>query len=124
MFGNTISMAHKAMDFLWKKQEVIASTIANVDTPGYKNKNVAFEDIYRRRLQAASKTKNSATMRQAIEQADCLQYSWDSSGRVDENNVNADVENTKMARTTLHYQYLLQTVTNDIKRYQSAIKSQ
>ena len=78
MFGNTISMAHKAMDFLWKKQEVIASNIANVDTPGYKNKNVAFEDIYRRRLQAASKTKNSATMRQAIEQADCLQYSWDS----------------------------------------------
>ena len=51
MFGNTISMAHKAMDFLWKKQEVIASNIANVDTPGYKNKNVAFEDIYRRRLQ-------------------------------------------------------------------------
>lgn len=124
MFGNTISMADKALDFVWKKQEVIAMNIANVDTPGYKSKNVTFEDIYRKRLQAASKTKNTSTMRQAIEQADCLQYSWDHSARVDENNVNADVENTKMARTTLQYQYLLQSVTGDIKRLQSAIKAQ
>ena len=113
LFGNTISMAHKSLDFLWKQQEVIAANIANVDTPGYKNK-----------LVAASKTKNTSKIRQAIDEADCLEYSWDHSARLDENNVNADVENTKMARTTLHYQYLLQSVTNDIKRYQSVIKGQ
>ena len=51
-------------------------------------------------------------------------YSRDDSGRVDENNVNADVENTKIARSTLHYQYLLQSVSNDIKRFQSVVKVQ
>ena len=61
MFGNTISMAHKAMDFLWKKQEVIASNIANVDTPGYKNKNVAFEDIYRRRGEQDEEQRDDAS---------------------------------------------------------------
>ena len=36
MFGNTISMAHKSLDFLWKQQEIINLNIANVNTPGYK----------------------------------------------------------------------------------------
>ena len=98
--------------------------IANVDTPGYKRKTVTFEDEYRNKLLAASQTKNTTKIRQAINEADCLVYSRDDSGRVDENNVNADVENTKIARSTLHYQYLLQSVSNDIKRYQSAIKGQ
>ena len=32
MFGNTIAMMNKSMDYLWKKQEIIADNIANVDT--------------------------------------------------------------------------------------------
>ena len=124
LFGNSISMQHKSLDFLWKQQEVIADNIANVDTPGYKNKSVSFEETFKNKLVAAHQSRNNSTMRKAINEADCLTYSWDYSGRVDENNVNADVENTKMARTTLHYQYLLQSVTNDIKRFQSAIKAQ
>ena len=40
MFGNTISMMEKSMDYLWKKQEVTANNIANVDTPGYRRKRV------------------------------------------------------------------------------------
>ena len=114
----------KTLDAAWIRNEVISNNIANVDTPGYKSKSVSFEETYRNKLVAASKTKNTAKIRQAIDEADCLEYSWDYSARVDENNVNADVENTKMARTTLHYQYLLQSVTNDIKRYQSVIKGQ
>lgn len=124
IFGNTIAMSQKSLDFLWKQQEVLALNIANVETPGYKKKMVSFEDEYRKRLQAASQTKNTSKIRQAIDEVDCLVYSRDDSGRVDENNVNADVENTKIARSTLHYQYLLQSVSNDIKRFQSVVKVQ
>ncbi len=124
IFDNTIAMSQKSLDFLWKQQEVLALNIANVETPGYKKKMVSFEDEYRKRLQAASQTKNTSKIRQAIDEADCLVYSRDDSGRVDENNVNADVENTKIARSTLHYQYLLQSVSNDIKRFQSVVKVQ
>ena len=124
IFGNTIAMSQKSLDFLWKQQEVLALNIANVETPGYKKKMVSFEDEYRKSLQAASQTKNTSKIRQAIDEADCLVYSRDDYGRVDENNVNADVENTKIARSTLHYQYLLQSVSNDIKRFQSVVKVQ
>ena len=68
MFGNTISMAHKSLDFLWKQQEIIDLNIANVNTPGYKCQSVSFEEMYRKRLLAASQTKNNAKVRQAIEQ--------------------------------------------------------
>lgn len=123
-FGNTISMAQKSMDFLWKKIEVINQNLSNVETPGYKNKSVSFEELYRQRLQAASMTKDTTKIRQAIDSADCLVYERDSSGRVDENNVNVDVENTKLARTNLHYQYLMQSVTHDIKRLESVLRTQ
>ena len=50
IFGNTIAMSQKSLDFLWKQQEVLALNIANVETPGYKKKMVSFEDEYRKRL--------------------------------------------------------------------------
>ena len=124
MFGNTIQMAHKALDYLWKKQEVTSANIANVDTPGYKKKSVSFEEVFKRRLAAASETNDNSKVQEAIEGTDYTVYSRDDSARVDENNVNIDVENSELARTTLHYQYLLQSVTGDVKRYQSAMRTQ
>lgn len=125
LFGNTISMANKSLDYLWRKMEVVQNNLANVDTPGYKKKDVSFEEVFDKRLRAASQTKSDSQMKRAISGADYLVYTpYDSSARVDENNVHADVEEADMARTVLHYQYLLQTVTADIKRYQSAIKGQ
>lgn len=124
MFGNSIAMAQKALDCLWKKQEAINNNLANVDTPGYKRKQVSFEETYRQKLTAAAETKSDRKIKEAIAQTDYTVSSRDDSARVDENNVNADVENVEMTRTWLHYYYLLQSVTSDIKIYQTAIKGQ
>lgn len=124
IMGNTIAMAHKSLDYLWKKQELTLTNIANVDTPNYKKKYISFEEQYRNKLRAASQVKDSGAMRQAIQSADYLTYTRSDSARLDENNVNIDVENTELARTTLHYQYLLQSISSDITRYRSAIKGQ
>lgn len=124
IFGNTIAMSQKSLDYLWRKQELTMENIANVDTPNYKKKYISFEENFRNKLKAASKVKDNKTMRWAIESANPLQYERTDSARVDENNVNMDVENTELARTTLHYQYLLQSVNNDITRYRSVIKGQ
>ena len=124
MFGNTIAMAEKSLDCLWKKQEAINNNLANIDTPGYKRKQVSFEETYRKRLLAASETKSDKKIKEAIQGMNYTVSSRDDSARVDENNVNADVENTEMTRTWLHYYYLLQSVTSDIKMYQTEIKGQ
>jgi flagellar basal-body rod protein FlgB len=40
---NYINVLDKAADASWKRDEIIANNIANVDTPGYKRKDVQFE---------------------------------------------------------------------------------
>ena len=122
--GNPISMAQKSLDYLWKKQEVTANNLANVDTPGYKKKTVSFEDTFRRKMEAAVSAGDPDQVRQAITESDYRVFSQNSSARVDENNVNADVEYTELSRTALHYQYMIQSVNSDITRYRSAIKGQ
>lgn len=124
MFGNTIAMSGKALDYLWKKQEVTSENIANVDTPRYKRKSVSFEETFRNKLRAASQSHDQSAMRDAIKNSSYLEYKVTDSSRIDENNVNMDYENTELARTTLHYQYLLQSVNGDIIRYRSVIKGQ
>lgn len=123
IFGNTISLAQKAMDMLWVKQEAISNNLSNVDTPGYKRKQVSFEEAFKKRLQAAGGS-GGTSMRDAISGANYTVTSRDDSARVDENNVNADVENTEMTRTWLHYYYLTYSANADIKRLQTAIKGQ
>lgn len=122
IFGNTIAMSGKAMDYLWKKQEVTSENIANVDTPGYKRKSVSFEETFRNKLRAASQAYSQSKMQNAIKDSTHLVYNVTDSARVDENNVNMDYESTELARATLHYQYLIQSVNGDITRYRSAIK--
>ena len=87
-----MSMANKSLDYLWKKMEVVQNNLANVDTPGYKKKDISFEEVFDKRLRAASQTKSNGLRHYP-------------NGRA-------------------YYQYLLQTVTADIKRYQTAIKGQ
>lgn len=124
MFGNTISMMEKSMDYLWKKQEVTANNIANVDTPGYRRKRVNFEEIFRRKLEAAALIGKNEDVRQAIQSSKSYVVEDAHTTRADGNGVNADVEYTELTRTALQYQYLTQSLSGDIVRYRSAIKGQ
>ncbi|MGO5053698.1 flagellar basal body rod protein FlgB [Lachnospiraceae bacterium LCP25S3_G4] len=121
--GNTLAMSEKALDYLWKKQQVTMNNIANVDTPGYRSQYVAFEDEFKKKLEAAGATGKSSNIKQAIVSTQPKVYSSEpESARLDENNVNMDTENVELARTTLQYQYLLDSVTKDITRYRTVIK--
>ena len=50
IYGNSLSLMTKALDGLWKRQEVISNNLANVDTPGYKSQYVTFEMCIRDRF--------------------------------------------------------------------------
>lgn len=123
-FGNTIQMSQKTLDYLWKKQEITMDNIANISTPGYKAKEISFQDTFRNKLKAATQTGDANDVRAAIRDSDYTVYERSDSARVDGNGVNVDVEYTELSRTALHYQYLLQSVNSDITRLRTAIKGQ
>ncbi len=125
MFGNSISMSSKSLEFLWAKQVTISHNLSNVDTPGYKSKYVTFEDEYQKRLKLARASgSNASKTRSVIENSAYTVNESESSARLDDNNVNADAEEVEMARAQLQYQYVLQAINSDISRFRSVIRGQ
>lgn len=125
IFGNSMGMMGKSLDYLWAKQEVAAANMANVDTPGYKAKYLSFEETFRKKLSAAAWTGGKAQVERAIQNASpSLNESAAESARLDGNNVNADVEMVEITRNALQYQYSLNSVNSDITRLRTVIKGQ
>lgn len=122
IFGNSISMAEKTLDYLWSKQQVTLNNIANGETPGYKARYVTFEDEFRKRL-LAGREGTSKDIGEAISSSRHYTYETrDESARLDGNNVNMDVENVELARTTLQYQYQLNALNSEVSRLRTVIK--
>lgn len=125
IFGNSIPMAEKALDFLWSKQQVHSANLANVDTPGYKTKYVTFEETFQNKLKNAAITGNRGLIGNVIENARWeVNDTRNETSRLDGNNVDADVEMVEVTRAALQYQYLLYSVNSDHRRLQSVIKGQ
>ncbi len=121
IFGNSILVGEKSLDYLWEKQSVTALNITNIDTPGYKAKYTQFEDMFRAKLKAAS--GNRQLVRNAADSAVWqIKESDTESARLDGNNVVEDTEHAELTKTALQYQYVIQAVNSDIARLSSVIK--
>ena len=125
LFGNNIALASKSMEYPWGKQQITLQNLANVDTPGYKSKYVTFEDEFNTRLKQASLTRDDEKIADAIEGSHLVVHdTGEESARLDENNVDADVESVELSRATLQYMYTAQAITSDIARLRLVIKGQ
>jgi flagellar basal-body rod protein FlgB len=122
IFGNNISMAEKTLDYLWSKQKVTLNNIANGDTPGYKAQYVTFEDEFRKRLMTGNKGTSQDIGNIIGSSRHFIRNTDNESARMDGNNVNMDVENVELARTTLQYQYELNALNSEISRLRTIIK--
>lgn len=125
IFGNSIELASRSLDFLWKKESAINDNLSNVETPGYKAKIVTFEEEFGSRLREAAQGGTRQSFRDAILGAKArVETSKEESVRADGNNVNADTQLIEMTRTALQYQYLLSSVNSDITMLNTVIKGQ
>ncbi|MDO5062373.1 MAG: flagellar basal body rod protein FlgB [Peptostreptococcaceae bacterium] len=128
IFNNSIRMTEKTLDFLWKRQGIIANNIANQDTPNYKAKLLTFEESFRSQIEGVGRKKGPGTKKafaEAIDRADANTKENNSgSNRLDGNNVSPDAEYTELARTGLQYQYALRAINDEFMRIRSVIKGQ
>ena len=121
-----INVLDRAADASWTRETVIGNNIANVDTPGYKRQDVAFEDVLKREL----KSSKYDTLQQAVDNVslnklegrtytDYASYSY----RLDGNNVDIDTENVELASEQLRYQTLTSAVSNEFTRMNTAMQT-
>lgn len=94
------------MDLLSARQKVVASNIANVDTPGYKTKDINFQAEF----QAASYQTNPLPVEVP-----------DLPVKNDGNNVNLDREARMLAENNLRFTLASVLVRGDLQQIKSAI---
>ena len=123
---NYVNVLKKAADASWKRNEVIANNIANVSTPGYKRKDIQFENYLRRELMRDYSTDDDLNRRVANVDLDRLGtrvYTDQSelSYRLDGNNVDINTENANLAENQIRYYTLLNSMTQEFSRIKSVL---
>lgn len=121
-----INVLDKAADASWLRNEAIANNIANVDTPGYKRQDVAFEAELQKALgssQYVSMDEKVSRVRtseiEGVPYTDYAGYSY----RLDGNNVDIENENVMLAENQLKYQGLLTSINQEFTNLQAVMKS-
>ncbi len=107
----TISALTSALNGLSQRQRAIADNIANINTPGYQAKRVAFEDAL-----AASVAEGDGSVTPMVKTS--LEPT-----RTDGNNVNLDTETLSNVDTLLRYQFATQAVGGTFSSVRTAIRT-
>ncbi len=112
MPDNTMKVLEKMMDVAAFRQKVLASNIANADTPGYKAKDISFQ----------------RELNKAVEEAIGKGHDYEIYETVttmpnrDGNTVNLDIEMAKVAENTLIYNAATQLMTKKMRMIKDVIK--
>ncbi len=116
-----LALLQQALDGLSRREQTIAGNIANVDTPGYKRRDVPFEASLRASLglggvQLAA-TQPGHFSGPSSEAVSLLAGGTDTSAgtgvmRNDGNNIDIDYEMTQLAETALRYNLLTEATSS------------
>ena len=121
---NYINVLKKAADASWKRNEVISNNIANVDTPGYKRKDVQFESYLMGALTGdGSLDKRVANTRMDTLNAQVYTDYANLSYRMDGNNVDIDTESANLAENQIRYYALMDSMTQEFSRLKMVLQS-
>ena len=120
---NSIEFYKKSLDAAWLRNTAIANNIANVDTPNYKRQDVKFESILRDYYSGGSlqvnKTHDKHFGVNGIDSLEpTIEIEKNTSYRMDDNNVNMDVESAEHAKNAIKYNFL----SNQLSSHLSTIR--
>ena len=120
-----INVLNRAADAAWQRNEAISNNIANVDTPGYKRQDVAFESALQQalgnnRYQSMDDKVANVNLSRLRGRAyvDYANYSY----RLDGNNVDIENENVMLAENQLKYQGLISSINQEFTNLQTVMK--
>ena len=119
-----INVLNRAADAAWQRNEAISNNIANVDTPGYKRQDVAFESVLQQalgnnRYQSMDDKVANVNLSRLRGRAyvDYANYSY----RLDGNNVDIENENVMLAENQLKYQGLISSINQEFTNLQTVM---
>lgn len=117
----SFKVLHKILKATNMRQKVLASNIANADTPGYKAKDVKFGNLLNNemKMMTTSSKHIKSTGSKGIGSSFTVETnpSWG-----DRNNVELNVETAKMTENALTHSAAIKILNTKIKMYKAAIR--
>ena len=122
----TISAMESYMTRLTRRQQVVASNIANIDTPGYKTKEISFhatmEELLSGPASGMKATRPEHLGEWSFTPSEPVAYEVpDLPSRPDRNNVNIDSELLKLGETSFGYTVMTQLLRSKLRTISSSI---
>ena len=125
---SSVDLMQKGLSASWMRNSVIRNNIANAETPGFKSSDVEFESLFASALDTSSfKGKRTNERHIEIGSGELSSISGivienrSTSMRMDENNVDIEAENVKLAQNSIQYNTLLSKLNSELARIKLAI---
>ena len=112
---SSVQMLQGYLKVLTDRQQMIASNMANIDTPGYHTKDLNFQEAMSRVINERETERDAIFEPASIETSSLPE-------RPDGNNVSVDRESMLLAQTQLQFQLGVQLVKSQMHMVLSAIK--
>ncbi len=121
MFDTTnLKVLEMGLNAASERQNVIANNLANIDTPGFKQSSVVFEDLLNESLQQGDTLPLTRTNPAHFGNPDPTQVQpqieteTNTSIRPDGNNVAMDQQMTELAKNGIYYNALTQQISSQL----------
>jgi len=126
-----LGFTQKALNLRAYRQELLASNIANADTPHFKARDIDFKSALANAVSGRSDgalgmARTSARhlgVEESSPYAGAMKFRTEYQSAVDGNTVNMDIERSAFAENSLHIEALLTFVRDNFKIMQTAITS-
>lgn len=121
MFGKTMDVLQKAMNYQSANQQIISGNMANVDTPGYRQMSLKFDEellLAENKSNTALKTTNASHIAGSADPT-VGGFSVDTKKTA---GIDMDNEMAKMAKNNLLYEANTRLLTKKLQALKAAIK--
>lgn len=116
LYGKS-NIMEKALNASQARNDTISQNIANVDTPNYKRKDVAFEQYFTDSLNNANMDSEDNNFQPTV-----IEDKSDNKMRIDGNNVDIDSEMSYLAKNTIKYNALVQLINSNFSKIKNVIR--
>ncbi len=115
----TMALLESYLKLTSSREQAISANIANIDTPGYRTRDIDFESEFNKVMNGSMRKAEDGS--EAVQLSPVVHEVQGLMERPDGNNVDLDHEGLMLARTQLQYQLAIQLIQSDFHQTLSAI---
>jgi flagellar basal-body rod protein FlgB len=121
LFGGAVEPLVRGLGFAARRHEVLAENLANLETPGYRARDLVFEDVFRSLLDSSAEPAPLRTPVAEPAPAARLVYTRDRAPRPSGNDVDLHGQLARLAENSLFHQALAQVLAHRFAALKQAI---